>query len=67
MSEPEKKRPRTEPGEPTAADEEEEKDVAVRSAEGAVLHWPRRVALRAGALKDSIEDTGGEGDGSRRR
>jgi hypothetical protein len=64
MSEPASKHTLTEPGEPTAAEaaDEKEKEVAVRSAEGEVLHWPRQVALRAGTLKDWIEDTGGEGE-----
>ena len=59
MAEKASKRARTEPGEPASADEE---SCTVLSAEGAALRWPRRVALRAGTLKDWINDTGGEGE-----
>ena len=34
---------------------------AVRSAEGQVIHWPRRAALRAGTLRGWMEETDGEG------
>ena len=34
---------------------------AVRSAEGDVMRWPREAALRAGTLKNWIDETGGAG------
>ena len=39
-----------------------EESYAVRGADGEVLRWPRQAALRAGTLKDWIEDTRGEGE-----
>ena len=34
---------------------------AIRGAEGDELLWPREVALRAGTLKDWLDETGGVG------
>ena len=50
------KRALTEPG--ASAEGGDEESYAVRSAEGMVLHWPRRATLRAGTLKNWIEEMG---------
>ena len=60
MAEPASKRARSEPGEPASASGVDEESYAVKSADGVVLHWHRRVAERAGTLKNWIEEKSGE-------
>jgi hypothetical protein len=42
--------------EPASASGGDEESYAVKSADGVVLRWPRRVAVRAGTLKNWIEE-----------